>query len=77
MIEFGRGEIAWNYKVWEAITGAIGRTRSKIKFIRSQIKNPNFLGFNLDDTSFTHCSSFSLKVLDDRVSTFQELVVEF
>ena len=29
------------------------------------------------DASFTHCPSPSLTVLDDRVSTFDELIVEF
>jgi len=56
---------------------AIERIRAKMKFIRLQIKNSNFKGFNLNDVLFTHCSSFSLIVLDDRVNTFQKLVVEF
>jgi hypothetical protein len=56
---------------------AIGRTKTKIKYVRSQIKNLNFSGFNLDDASFTHYPSPSMIVLDNRVNTFQELAVEF
>jgi hypothetical protein len=29
-------------KIWEAITGAIRRIGTKVKFFKSQIKNPNF-----------------------------------
>jgi hypothetical protein len=43
----------------------------------SQIKNPNFYNFNLDDKLFTLCSFSSLAVHDDKVGTFQELVLEF
>jgi hypothetical protein len=48
---------------------AIRRTESKMKHVRSQIKN--------DDASFTYYLSASLAILDDRVVIFQELIVEF
>jgi len=48
----------------------IGRIWTKTNYVRPQIKNPKFQGFNLDNASFTHYSSHSLAILDDWVSTF-------
>jgi len=45
MIEFGRGEIAWNYEFRKQLLvqlKAIRRTGIKVKIFKSQIKNPNF-----------------------------------
>ena len=47
----------------------IRRIETKMKYVRSQIKNPYFQGFNLDDTLFIYYSSIFLVVLDDRVDT--------
>ena len=48
-----------------------------MKSVRSQIKNPNFQGFNQEDASFSLYSSSFLTVHDDQIDTFQELIVEF
>ena len=45
-----------------------------MKSVRSQIKNPNFQGFNQEDASFSLYSSSFLTVHDDQIDTFQGLL---